>query len=268
MVLSADKSNATVILSTEDYTHKIATLLGDPAYRRLDKDRTESVEGKTSVLIKKSSLLEEVTGLLRPCGWRPPRLYGVPLRPIVSTIFSPTYGLEKHLAGLLGSQLGQLQHHVKNSKEFVHTLDTLCISPEDILLSFNIISLFTRAPLKDALNLLIRRFNEDMILFHHVLTSSIFCFNGQFHEQISGVAMGLPLSPVIANFYMEAFEEEALKRAAYKPPCCFKYADDTFVNWPHRCEKLDNFLSTSTTSTPTYSSPWRLREMATSLSWL
>jgi hypothetical protein len=29
--------------------------------------------------------------------------------------------------------------------------------------------------------------------------------DGQFYEQMDGVAMGSPLSPVIANFFMEEF---------------------------------------------------------------
>jgi hypothetical protein len=41
---------------------------------------------------------------------------------------------------------------------------------------------------------------------------------------------------------MEVFEEEALKRAAYKPLCWFRYVDDTFVIWPHGRQKLDDFL--------------------------
>jgi hypothetical protein len=51
--------------------------------------------------------------------------------------------------------------------------------------------------------------------------------------------MGSSLSPVISNFYMEAFEEEALRRATYKPLCWFSCVVDTFVIWPHGREKLD-----------------------------
>jgi hypothetical protein len=52
-------------------------------------------------------------------------------------------------------------------------------------------------------------------LFRHVLTTSYFSFNGQFYEQIKCVAMGSTLSPVIANFYMEDFEERALDLAPH-----------------------------------------------------
>jgi hypothetical protein len=42
---------------------------------------------------------------------------------------------------------------------------------------------------------------------------------------MDGVAMGSPLSPVIANFFMEDFKV-ALSRAAFKPICWFHYVDD------------------------------------------
>jgi hypothetical protein len=55
--------------------------------------------------------------------------------------------------------------------------------------------------------------------------------------------MGSPLSPVIANFYMEDFEERALDLAHHKPICWFRYVDDIFVIWPHEPDKLKDFLN-------------------------
>jgi hypothetical protein len=63
------------------------------------------------------------------------------------------------MAGLLGSHLGQSHHHVKNSKEFVCTLNTTQVSPEDILVSFDVVSLFTGMPLEDTLILLSQHFD-------------------------------------------------------------------------------------------------------------
>ena len=55
--------------------------------------------------------------------------------------------------------------------------------------------------------------------------------------------MGLPLSPVIANIYMEGIEEEALDTAVGGPSLWVHYVDDTFVIWLHGHDKLENFHS-------------------------
>ncbi|XP_071453466.1 uncharacterized protein [Hetaerina americana] len=54
--------------------------------------------------------------------------------------------------------------------------------------------------------------------------------------------MGSPLSPAIANFFMEDFEEKALNSAPMRPKCFFRYVDDTFIIWPHGLNTLNAFL--------------------------
>jgi hypothetical protein len=83
---------------------------------------------------------------------------------------------------------------------------------------------------------------EAIVLFLAVSCLS-FCFEGQFYEQTDGVAMGSPLSPVVANFFMEDFKKRAKHHATHKPTCWFRYVDDTFVIWKHGQEKLTEFLN-------------------------
>jgi retron-type reverse transcriptase len=96
----------------------------------------------------------------------------------------------------------------------------------------------------DSLELLSHHFEDDVLaLFKHALTSTHFCFDGQFYEQTDGVAMGSPLSPVIANFFMESFEKKAIEQVTHKPVCWFRCVDDTFIIWPHGQKKLTEFLN-------------------------
>jgi len=54
--------------------------------------------------------------------------------------------------------------------------------------------------------------------------------------------MGSPLAPVIANFYMEHFEKQAISSAAKKPTRWYRYVDDTFMVQPHGKDELQRFL--------------------------
>jgi hypothetical protein len=80
------------------------------------------------------------------------------------------------------------------------------------MVSFDGVLLFTRVPIKEDMYQLGCHFEEDVLgLFRHVLTTSYFTFNGQFYGQTDGVAMGSPLSLVIANFYKEDYVKVALE---------------------------------------------------------
>jgi len=66
-------------------------------------------------------------------------------------------------------------HHVINSIEFVHTLSSIRVGPDDLMVSFDVAPLFIRLPLRDSLEHPARIFGEDLlILFEHVLTSGYF----------------------------------------------------------------------------------------------
>jgi hypothetical protein len=131
---------------------------------------------------------------------------------------------------------------VGNFEDFIHTLDTIQVSQNNFLTSCDLISVFTRMPIVDTLDLLSWQFVEDIRLLHHILISLFSCFNSPFYIQMDGVIMGSQLSLVIA-FFMENFEEVALSSAAYKLICCFHYVDDIFMFWTHVPDKLSYFLN-------------------------
>ena len=52
------------------------------------------------------------------------------------------------------------------------------------------------------------------LLLEFCLKNTCFSFQGQFYEQVEGVAMG---SHIVANLYMEYFEQKALNTASQPP---------------------------------------------------
>ncbi|XP_046395026.1 uncharacterized protein LOC124162506 [Ischnura elegans] len=162
VVLPADKGNATVLMKSDDYREKVLELLSGSTYRRIPRDPTDIIARRTSKLIKEMNLPPETAKNLLPQAPVPPRFYGLPkihkegtpLRPIVSAINSPTYYVAKYLTGILTPFLGLSEHHVKNSLEFVNTLKGIRLDPTDLMVSLDVVSLFTRVPLVDTLSLL------------------------------------------------------------------------------------------------------------------
>ena len=180
---------------------------------------------------------DQLKDQLTPSYSNPPQIYGVPkihkdnnpLRPIVSTIGSPTYRLAKQLARTLSPLAGKGDSFVKNSTHFASDAHTMEIEDGDLLVSFDVVSLFTQVPIDEALKVIEQRLKEDEMLMDRTsiplediceltklcLKSTFNHDQDQFYEQIEGAAMGSPLSPIIANIYMEHFEEKTLSSA----PC-------------------------------------------------
>ena len=131
------------------------------------------------------------------------------------------------------------------------------LKDKDRLVSFDVKSLFTRVPVDEALGVILTELNEDddledrtmltptevVRLVEICLRSTSFQYNNIYYEQIEGTAMGSPLSPVIANLYMDFFEKLAIDTTPLKPKMWKRYVDNTFVVWEHGLEsELTSFL--------------------------
>ena len=121
------------------------------------------------------------------------------------------------------------------------------------MVSFDVESLFTNVPIDAAVQAAPQKIENDPCLADRttlmsaqiadpltfVLRSSYFQCNGSIYEQKDGAAMGSPVSAVIANLYMESFEEQAITTSSYECRIWKNYVEDTFTILDR--ENVDDF---------------------------
>ena len=66
-------------------------------------------------------------------------------------------------------------------------------------------------------------------LLEFCLTNTYFSFQDRLYEQKQGAAMGSPISPIVANMFMENFEIRALATSPCTPTLWKRFVDDTFT---------------------------------------
>ena len=121
------------------------------------------------------------------------------------------------------------------------------------MVSLDITSLFTNVPVEDVLNFIDRQIQNNRIqvpvpremfmsLLRLCVEGTVFEFEGLFFRQRHGIAMGSPLSPVLAGLFMEYFECELLSTLSPAPPLWLRYVDDVLLIWPNE-EDFGSFLS-------------------------
>ena len=67
-------------------------------------------------------------------------------------------------------------------------------------------------------------------LLRFCVKSTEFKFDGTHYKQLDGVAMGSPVSPVLADLFMEELEEQAFEKVGWAPPCLWKrFVDDIIL---------------------------------------
>jgi len=126
IILKADKGNSTVVMNRTEYDEKIEVMLSDSkTYQVLQSDPAKKCENKLKALISgyKDKIPDSIKRRISTTDGNTSRFYGlpkihkqgIPLRPIVSFIGSPTYELSKYLCRILTPLVGNTTHHLRNT---------------------------------------------------------------------------------------------------------------------------------------------------------
>ena len=250
-----DKGRGVVILNSKDYYMKLDSIVSDSTKftEVVSNAKTHPIISREQTLRKlisecllKSYGKEFIQGLL-PSGSTPGKLYGTikvhksnnPTRPIVSMIGSPEYQVAKFLDSIIKPYIPDT-YMINSSKELIGKLQQFKFSPEQKLVSYDVSSLFTNVPLQETIDIIIEKIysNQQKIdpppikkeHFKELMTfatQGLFLHKNKLYQQIDGVAMGSPLGPTLANFFMANIETDLfLKQLDCQPKFYVRYVDD------------------------------------------
>ena len=270
-VCSFDKGNGIVILNATDYTAKLDQIIGDTdKFRMVDQvasvqhpviKQEKSIQNSVRTHIKpliddenqdqpwKISSADYLSKLY-PTGSQPGKLYGLckvhkegdPLRPVVSMVGTAGYGLAQYLDRIIKPHIPSA-YMLSSTGHFIEKVKSFIFGAGDVIVSFDVVSLFTNIPLTETINLIADYVYQvpanappfSKLVFKNMLklaTGGYFLHNGKLYVQVDGVSMGSPLGPTLANFFLGHLEKERIfnepKEELY-PRLYLRYVDDVFA---------------------------------------
>ena len=238
-------------MNTDDYISKANDLLSDTTtYVKESIDscskQVRLINNTLTKLVKAKELTPLEARPMRPNDSMTAQFYGlpkihkdgVPLRPIVSLPGAPTYNLARGLARRIRHLTLGSSYSITNSNEALTRLRNMVILDDEIMVSFDVTSLYTSIDL-DLAQLTVSKLLDDrppddqqlsrqsiLSLLKLCLTTH-FTFNGQLYQQKRGTPMGSPISGIIAETVMQQLENTVLPDI--QPKIWMRYVDDSFV---------------------------------------
>ena len=265
-----DKGRGTVILNADDYFKKLDSIIltnkfvevtvpDNPIHHPTIKTE-KSIQSYINRHIR-THISAETLSLISPVGSKPGSAYGlakihkkdVPLRPVISMVGTPQYGLAKYLNNIIKPTIPS-NHMLSSTTDFIERLKAINLPSRHSLVSFDVQSLFTNVPLNEAIDLACRYVYDhnspskpsyDRKHFKKLLmyaTSGEFLYNQKMYRQVDGVAMGSPLAPTLANLFMAHLEQTwVASRSA--PFVYYRYVDDIFCVFDLDVSNHSEFLT-------------------------
>lgn len=177
---------------------------------------------------------------------------GRPLRPIVSFIGAQCYKISKAISKILKEKYEFKKiYSMKNSTEVIQEIENTKVCNNTRLMSLDVKDMFTNIPIEKVIDIVKEnRMNnydgKDQVLkiIKTCTEQNYYRFNNKFYKQNKGLPMGSPLSPILAEIYMNEFENNYLNSSKYKNYIkhWVRYVDDILIIWEGGMEYIEDFV--------------------------
>lgn len=242
MVVPSDKGKSVVVMYKHEYDSKVSELLTEKnIYTALQGDPTNGLQINNNKMVKELQSLKLIDRkeqfALTTYNAVAPKLYAlpkvhkpnIPLRPIVASINTPSSALSKKLSNMLKILLVDDAYNIKNSFDFKTKVSGMIVDGEEMLVSYDIVSLFTNIPVYLAIDIIGEQWDRISettnipkklffkMLHFCLLDANYFIYNSVCYRQTHGMPMGNPLSTVIADIVTKV-----TKNGIGESPVCTK----------------------------------------------
>ncbi|XP_059223377.1 uncharacterized protein LOC131997096 [Stomoxys calcitrans] len=219
-------------------------------YRRLKIDPTSKLQTRNNKLVEKLYNLNLINiqekNKLTSRTALAPRIYGFPkihkedttLKLICSSINALSYHLCKYMVKILKNITKDSKYNVKDTVDFKANIRNITIDNDEVLVSFDVVSLFPSIPINLPFRTIENKWEEiekytniPREIFKELLTvymkdSKYFKYDDKLYEQLRGMPMGSPASPIIADIVMEELLNDTFDKMMDK----VKFNENVSVN--------------------------------------
>lgn len=267
IVTKADKGNTTVIIKEDEYSSKITKCLEEMDLKKLPKDPTNKFYKETKEKINNFQYIctsQKEKRILVPSNYEAPKLYGLiklhkednPIRPVVSYTNAPVSKLSAYLCKEFKSLTNfEPKNTIRNSIELTHRLNQLKVDHSSFkLVSFDVKNMFPNIPPEECFPLVSNILDRHKIIPYikqEILEGLEFCIGQNYFVykediflQQSGLPIGSPLSPLLADIFMDSLENNILKSPLAKKNVVFwlRYVDDILLGFKGTNRQLQLLL--------------------------
>ena len=282
VAVKSDKTNRLVITDEEKYKKKSQEMLENTNnYKHRKQSKCKQIETQANRLIRNighDKFDRRTQEKLISTGSQPANFVtlikdhknttdtGFPLRPVASTINTPTNKIDWLISRILNQLLLYIPSYIKNTDDLIEKLNNIDMKSyrgTEVFVSLDVVNLYPSIPISKAIRAVIEFAKQFWDSIDHYGLSleeldrclSFVSYNYEVqyldktYLQIKGCPMGAHFSPPFAIIYMHKIEVEALDHLKINhniiPQLYARYIDDVIIGpFDHNSQCLQIILNT------------------------